>query len=280
MLLRSIAALLALVVLGAHLASAEEKPASAANRSLSEAQKKLASAIRLQLERKYKESLEAYREALLLDSSLKGVQYQMAVTAMNAGDEVAAKSYAYEAIGKSDSVVQAYNLLGMIAARSGDAATAEWAFERATIANPVDPMAYYNWSEVLRSRNEPRLAIAKLRSAMQRNPGEPLYALKLRLAKVEAGDERDLLEEVDAQLKLNPPSADWLLTAAAIALNQGQFDEAVTLLNLARRSMQPILFLGIIQEDSLFRKFRDNPKISPFYDVKITTPEPKAESGR
>jgi hypothetical protein len=37
----------------------------------------------------------------------------------------------------------------------------------------------------------------------------------------------------------------------------------------ARQNMQPILFVGILQEDPFFRKYKDDPAMAPFLDVTI-----------
>jgi hypothetical protein len=137
-------------------------------------------------------------------------------------------------------------------------------------ADPANAMAYYNWSESLRHAGKSGEALEKLSMAMSRNPGEPLYALKQRLARIEAGDGLDqLVTETQAQVQLDPPAGDWLLTAAAIDLSRGESNSAARMLEGARRNMQPILFVGILQEDPFFQKYRENPAVAPFLDVSI-----------
>lgn len=244
-----------------------------------EALDKLAGAVRAQMSRDNSTALELFREALALDPTLKGVQYQMAVVVMNQGDEAEAGRLAYAAIAAGDSVPQAYNLIGTMAARRRDFPVAAWAFQKGAEASPADPMILYNWSEALRAQGQTAEAIEKLRAAIQRNPGEPLYALKLRLARIEAGEEKDLIPDVDRELALTPPAGDWLMTAAAIALKHGRYQDAASLLTDAQRSMQPILFFGLLQEDPFFSKFKEQPMIAPFYDVEISIQKPGAQGG-
>jgi hypothetical protein len=121
-------------------------------------------------------------------------------------------------------------------------------------------------------------AIEKLRAAIQRNPGDPLYPLKLRLARIEAGEAGNLRPDVERELQLVPPSADWVMTAAAVLLKEGKTDDAAKMLNIARQNMQPILFFGLLQEDPFFRKYKKNPKIAPFYDVSLSVKKAPDES--
>lgn len=230
----------------------------------------LGEGIDLQLGREPEKALEKFGEALSKDENLKGVRYQMAVAAYQAGDNAKAAEIARECIAQQEAVADAHILLGTIAARDGDHAAASTEFAAAVEAEPANAMALYNWSESLRSDGKPVEALEKLSQAMNRNPGEPLYALKQRLARIEAGDGLDqLVAETQTQVQLDPPAGDWLLTAAAIDLSRGESASAAQMLEGARQSMQPILFVGILQEDPLFRKYKDDPAVAPFLDVTI-----------
>ena len=235
-----------------------------------EAVQALGEGIDLQLGREPEKALEKFGEALSKDENLKGVRYQMAVAAYQAGDNAKAAEIARECIAQKEAVADAHILLGTIAARDGEHATASIEFAAAVEAEPANAMALYNWSESLRTEGKPAEALEKLSQAMSRNPGEPLYALKQRLARIEAGDGLDqLVAETQTQVQLDPPAGDWLLTAAAIDLSRGQSASAAQMLEGARQNMQPILFVGILQEDPFFRKYKDDPAVAPFLDVTI-----------
>ena len=224
----------------------------------------------LQLGREPEKALEKFGEALAQDENLKGVRYQMAVAAYQAGDNARAAEIARECIANEEAVSDAHILIGTMAAREGDHTTAAKEFAAAVEADPANAMAYYNWSESLRTEGKPSEALEKLAQAMSRNPGEPLYALKQRLARLEAGDGLDaLVAETQTQVQLDPPAGDWLLTAAAIDLSRGESASAAQMLEGARQNMQPILFVGILQEDPFFRKYQDDPAVAPFLDVTI-----------
>ncbi len=235
-----------------------------------EAVQALGEGLDLQLARDPDKALEKMGEALAKDSTLKGVRYQMAVAAFQAGDSDRASALAAECIASGENLGDAHILLGTIAARDGRHDEAGKAFAAAVAAEPANAMAYYNWSESLRHAGRPQEALEKLSAAMSRNPGEPLYALKQRLARIEAQDGLDqLVGETQAQVQLDPPAGDWLLTAAAIDLSRGENASAARMLEGARRNMQPILFVGILQEDPFFMRFRDNPAVALFLDVSI-----------
>lgn len=245
-------------------APASEVPPNAA------ALEQLGEGLEAQLQRRPEEALEKFGKALEADETLPGVRYQMAVASYQAGDNAAAKKYAGEAIAAGENKADTQILLGTIAARDGDHATAAAAFGAAVAVDPANAMAYYNWSESLRDQGKAQEALEKLRMALTRNPGEPLYALKQRLARIEAGDNvAGLAEEARAQVNLDPPAGDWLLTAAALDLANGNSASAARMLEGARLNMQPILFVGVLQEDPFFRQYKDDPAVAPFLDVTI-----------
>jgi tetratricopeptide (TPR) repeat protein len=248
-------------------ASAEASPTPTPDPAAVQA---LGEGLDLQLGREPEKALEKFSEALAEDENLKGVRYQMAVAAYQAGDNARAAEIARGCIANEEAVGDTHILLGTMAAREGDHTTAAREFAAAVEADPANAMAYYNWSESLRSDGKPGEALEKLAQAMSRNPGEPLYALKQRLARIEAGDGmEELITETQAQVQLDPPAGDWLLTAAAIDLSRRQSASAAQMLEGARQNMQPILFVGILQEDPFFRKYQDDPAVAPFLDVTI-----------
>lgn len=265
-------------------APSESAPVAAASPSptamptpMPEAVQALGEGLDLQLARDPNKALEKMGEAMAKDPTLKGVRYQMAVAAFQAGDSDRASALAAESIAAGENVGDAHILRGTMAAREARYAEADKEFAAAVAAEPANAMAYYNWSECLRHAGKPQQALEKLSAAMSRNPGEPLYALKQRLARIESQDGLDqLVEETKAQVQLDPPAGDWLLTAAAIDLSRGENASAARMLEGARRNMQPILFVGILQEDPFFMRYRENPAVAPFLDVSIKV-NPRAE---
>jgi tetratricopeptide (TPR) repeat protein len=169
-------------------------------------------------------------------------------------------------------------LLGTMLGLEQDHAGALQEFLLAAAASPADAQPRYNASESLRHLGRPADAIEQLRDAVQRNPGEPLYAFKLRLARIEAGQEKDLEADIRQQLAVKPPAGDWILTAAAVSLRHGRFAEAAGLMSAARQVMQPALFFALIQ-DSLFAASKQRPELAPFYDVKFNPAAGETKKG-
>ena len=230
----------------------------------------LAEALQKQEARQPQEALRLFQQVLLLNPALKGVRYQMAVAAYQAGDETEATRHARTCLEHQESVPDARILLGTIAGRAGRHQDAAREFSAAVEADPANAMALYGWSESLRSQGRTAEAVEKLTQAVSRNPGEPLYALKLRLARIESRDDLPgLTEEIQRELSLDPPAGDWILTAAALDLAEGRKEAAARRLEQARFAMQPALFLGVVQEDPFFRKYRREAFMQPFLQAKI-----------
>jgi hypothetical protein len=61
------------------------------------------------------------------------------------------------------------------------------------------------------------------------------------MAMLEAGDVEPVRNELQQQQKLGPLGIDWQMTAAALAIHQGDTAEAVKLLEEAREADQPQL---------------------------------------
>lgn len=231
--------------------------------------KELQQAIQSQLQQDFPGARAHYEAARKLDPELKGIDYQLAVVAFNENDLAAAKTMAEKSIASAQEVSACHLLLGVMAGQAKDYPLSVSEFEKAAEANPANPNPYYNLSETYREQGDPKKAIEALRKAMQRNPADPLYPLKLRLARIEAGEDESLDKETSEQLRLPSPAGDWLLTAAAIALKRGFYPEAASLLDQSRQAMQSVLFFAMLQ-DPVFLKYAKQPEIAIFYDVKIS----------
>lgn len=226
-----------------------------------------------QLAGNYAEARAHLEAALAKDATLTGVYFQLGVICFNQHESEVAEKYLRQSIQQNEQVAASYNILGVIASQNHKFAEAYDLYKKATEAAPKDPQGFYNWSEALREDQKPKEAAAMLRKALQRNPSEPLYAYKLRIAQIDAGEGADLEAETAQQLKLSPPSGDWLMTAAALELSRGNTAKAGELLDRARQSMSPVLFFGMLQ-DPYFLRFEETSDIHKFYDVKITPKSP------
>jgi len=133
----------------------------------------------------------------------------------------------------------------------------------------------FNLGQLLRDTGRPQDSLDYFRKAVRLKPDEPLYAFKLRLARIEAGEESELVDETREQLTLASPTGDWMMTAAAINLSRSEWDEAARLLERAARAMQPQMFFGMLQ-DRIFTMHAQRKEIAPFFNVQIVQPgQPK-----
>lgn len=233
----------------------------------------LAEALTAQSAREWGRADSLYSEALALEPALKGVIYQRAVAAFGRHDFGSARMFALVSVERDEEVAASYGLLGTMAGLAGDHAAALLRFWGAAMIAPTDPLPAYNASESLRHLGRDREAVAQLREAARLKPGELLYALKLRLARIAAGEERELEAEARRELGAGPLTADWAFVAAAVFLKTGRSAEAARMLAAARQVVQPGLFASLL-EDPLFKRHAVIPEIAPFYPVVKSAPTP------
>lgn len=147
------------------------------------------------------------------------------------------------AIGFGENVAEANYYRGMIAVSRSDFPAAERFFEAAMNAAPFSADYYYSLAETLRKDHRPKDAIARYEQAARRGKEseQTVCRFKMRMAALEAGDTEPVQNELEQQQKLGPLAIDWQLTAAALAIHQGDTAQAVKLLGEAREDDRPQL---------------------------------------
>jgi tetratricopeptide (TPR) repeat protein len=103
-----------------------------------------------------------------------------------------------------------------------------------------------------------------LRAALQLSPTNALYALKMRLTRIEAGQQDLMLQAARQELKAHPSAGDWLLTAAAVQLRKGKISEAVNYLKQAQNNVDPNMFNAVL-EDQAFSRYSNLKELSVFF---------------
>jgi tetratricopeptide (TPR) repeat protein len=229
----------------------------------------LAKALEAQLAGRFNDAYALYGEALELDDALRGARYQRGVAAFQLGDHANARRFLAASIDKKEEVAAATLLLGVMAAKEKDFAAAETLFLEAGKLAPNDPQIPYNLGELARETGDNTTAVKRYREAVLLKPQEPLFAFKLRLARLEAGEHERVEREAREQLAVANTTGDWLMTAAAINLSRGEWDEAAKMLGFAAAAMQPQMFFAMLQ-DKVFTRHAERPEIKKFYDVVIT----------
>src|SRR6266404_1226595 len=145
------------------------------------------------------------------------------------------------AIGFGENVDAANYYRGMIAVSRSDFPAAERFFEAAMNTAPFNADYYYSLAETLRKDHRPKDSIARYEQAIRRGGGESeqtICRFKTRMAELEAGDLTKVSSEVDQQQSRGNLSADWIMTAAALEIQQGHNEQAIRLVEQARDADQ------------------------------------------
>jgi hypothetical protein len=174
-----------------------------------------------------------------------------------------------------------YVLLGQLVQRRAGASESLDDFQQAALADPFEAKYFYFWGEALRRAGHPLEAAQRLREAIDRlrEPAlEGLYRMKLRLTQIEMGQEADFAGEMERNLASNPPSPQWLLTAAAVAMWHNQPAAAAKYLDEASQRTDPGALRSLLR-DYFFFNYADNPLLARFFkDAAPNLPPAQAAS--
>ena len=148
-------------------------------------------------------------------------------------------------IGFGENVDAAFYFRGMIASARSDFSVAERFFEAAANAAPFNADYYYSLAETLRKDHRPRDAISRYEQAARRGGDEAeqtICRFKMRMAELEAGDLTKVRAKLDQQQSRGSLPVDWILTAAALEIQQGETEQAIPLIEQAHGADQSRLF--------------------------------------
>ena len=154
-------------------------------------------------------------------------------------------------------------------------------YETATKVDPFNARHFFFWGEALRRAGKDQAAIVHLQQAVDRlrEPElEGLYRLKLRLAELEAGQEKDFADELARRLAAPNPEMDWLITAAAVEMHRGKFADAAGFLERAEQRGDAETFASRLRDYYLFQ-FQYEKELQRFYQrVPAVGPGGKADA--
>lgn len=175
--------------------------------------------------------------------SLGGILFHAGKLYYDHSDFDAADRLFESAIGFGENVDLANYYRAMIASSRSDFPAAERFFEAAMNAAPFNADYYYSLAETLRKDHRPKDAIARYEQAARRGQEteQIICRYKARLAAIEAGDVDPVRNELEQKQKLGPLPIDWQMTAAAIAIHQGDTAQAANILREAKESDRPQL---------------------------------------
>jgi len=199
--------------------------------------------------------------------SLGGVLFHAAKLYYDHSQFDAADRLFESAIGFGESVDAANYFRGMIAASRNDFPAAERFFEAAANAAPFNADYYYSLGETLRKDHRPKDATVRYEQAARRGgeTEQTICEFKARMATLEAGDVDVVSDQLEQKRKLGPLSIDWLVTEAAIAIQQGDTANAVKLITDARdadRLQLDARFAALVSDRFFSVACQNNPELA------------------
>lgn len=204
--------------------------------------------------------------------SLGGVLFHAAKLYYDHSQFDAADRLFESAIGFGENVDASNYFRGMIAASRNDFPAAERFFEAAANAAPFNADYYYSLAETLRKDHRPKDAMARYEQAARRGgeTEQTICQFKARMAALEAGDVDSVRTELERERTAGPLTIDWMLTEAAIAIQQGDNGQAVKLIEQAREADRPQLnarFAALVSDRFFSAASQNNPELAEAYRV-------------
>ncbi len=194
---------------------------------------------------KWDEAAKRLIAAKYKNAALGGVLFHAGKLFYDHSDLDSADRLFENSIGFGENIDGANYFRGMIAIARSDFAAAERFFEAAANAAPFNADYYYSLAETLRKDHRPKDSIARYEQAARRGVVEEQQAIcrfKARMAELEAGDLTKVRSELEQQQIPGPLSVDWVMTWAALEIQQAHIEQAVRLIEQAHDADQSRLF--------------------------------------
>ncbi|MEO6971370.1 MAG: hypothetical protein ABI217_10795, partial [Chthoniobacterales bacterium] len=140
---------------------------------------------------------------------------------------------------------------GLIAVRTKNLTAAERFFAAAVTAAPFVSDYHYYLGETLRLDLKPKPAIPCYAQAALLARDEQSAAVcrfKMRMARIDAAESEAVNSELTKAQASGPLSVDWLMTAAALKIREGQIDDARPFIEQARAGNSPGLFASCVND--------------------------------
>ena len=228
----------------------------------------------------WREAVERMVAAKQRNLSYRGILFRAGKLCYDHGDFDNADKLLERAIAFGEHVDTANFLRGLMAVGHSDLAAAQRFFEAAVTAEPFIPGYYYYWAEALRRNHQPNEAIRRYEQAAARATSEQdavVCRFKVRLARIEAAEGPQLGAEIEKKRSEGTLSVDWLLTDAALQIQQSDIVQGVQLIEQARTADEARLFslFASCTSDMLFNKAsRNHPEIAQACRVGGTSTSP------
>ena len=187
----------------------------------------------------WQEAAERFIAAKRKNIAYRGILFRVGKLYYDHGNFTTADELFERAVSFGEDAAEASYLRGAIAFGHDNFPAAESFFEAAANFEPFAPQHYYHWAEALRKDRRFNDAISIYERGLSRAAGEQektIYRFKVRMTMVEAGKIAPLSAEIETKQRAGPISTEWLMTAAALLIHEGNVDEAVQLIDKARMS--------------------------------------------
>ncbi|MEP6685479.1 MAG: hypothetical protein ABJB22_01770 [Verrucomicrobiota bacterium] len=227
---------------------------------------------------RWQEAAERFLAAKRKNNSYRGIFLRIGMICLEHDDLNSADNLFAQAIAFGENLDAANGFRSQIALRRHDYAAAERFAEAAATAAPFIWSNYYHWAEVLRMNHHPREAIRRYEQARRRAPpglSVTACAYRARLARIEARDPK-VGEEIAKRQSEGSLPAEWLVTAAALKIDQGHFGEAVQLLTEARAATTANTFSYYVSDMTFQNAAQNDPALAAICrsDTALPTPHP------
>ncbi len=193
----------------------------------------------------WQEAAERFFAAKRKNTAYRGLLFRVGKLHYDHGEFDTADKLFEKSVAFGENVDTASFLRGLIAVGRSNFAAAERFFEAAANAEPLMPAYPYYWAEAIRRDHQPLEAIPVYERALRRfdtDQERTICNFKIRMAMIEAGQTAPLSVEIDAKQQAGPLPVDWLMTAAAIHIREGNIAEALPLIEKARNTDRANLY--------------------------------------
>lgn len=222
-------------------------------------------------------AVDLFTEAEKAHPDFPGIRYRLALLALRQGEKGKTRTLLDRSLESGEEVAAVHNLQSALARLENQPQLGFAELEAATRAEPFNPKYFYFWSEALRRAGRQPEAAAKLEEALLRATDptdETLYQFKLRLVKIELNRESEFANDLAAWLQgASIAPAEWLLTAAALALKREDYPGAAAQIAKARQLLSPAT-ANFLLNDQTFRDNSWRPELAAFYGGPLMTTLP------
>jgi tetratricopeptide (TPR) repeat protein len=222
-------------------------------------------ALQKEKEGDWKEAVKMFLTAKQKDLRYRGLFLRVGKLFFTHHDYASADKAFDRAILFDEDLGEAWQYRGFVAIQRNDFTAAQHHFEEATRADPLVADYYYFWAEAYRLGLQPKAAIPPYEEALARARNEQdatVCAFKIRLARMEAAESPQIETALTEKAAAGPLPVDWLLTAAALKLREGQIDEVIRYVDQARMAKDPGLLSSCLSDMVFKDAVRKHPELA------------------